>query len=339
MTTDEVRPFLLRNLPGFQPAGPPEVLTGGYLNKVWRVDGMPHSVIVKHAPPRVGALALDPSRLFFEAAALRALAPGGALDGVGDEHVRAPLLHTKNKQEPALVMEDVGRLPALDTWLEHADAAGANARGQHLGAFIGRLHAENAEPLRGTFTNLPIQQTRLEIQYRSIGSVLAAARVPDAQHLGARAVALGEALLGPGRCVVMGDLWPRSVLVAPGGLRVIDWEMVHVGQPFQDTAHLAAHLWMLAQRRPEKSDAVRSFASGFVSGYRAASPFPLDPTPEAAWHAGCEVLVRTLGAFHDGYLYDGLQNDHPDVQAAMKQALTWLRTEKPIALFSAVAAR
>ena len=43
----------------------------------------------------------------------------------------------------------------------------------------------------------------------------------------------------------MGDLWPPSVLVRPGGgLVLIDWEMCTRGQRCQDVGHLAAHLWL-----------------------------------------------------------------------------------------------
>lgn len=98
----------------------------------------------------------------------------------------------------------------------------------------------------------------------------------DLESLASRMEAFGERLRTPGECLIMGDLWPRSVLVAQtcpadgnvGGegppadgempdtvgnkspcsaspvLKIIDWEMCHWGRPAQDIAHFAAHVWM-----------------------------------------------------------------------------------------------
>ncbi len=301
-------------------------LSGGLLNRVWRVPGVPAPVVVKHAPEKVGAMRLDPSRLLFEARALGWLAGQDALAA----GVRTPRLLDVDAAIHTFVMEDAGALPALDAWLPSATPEAAGSWGAALGRFVGALHAATAGRVvvAEAFNNLPIQQTRLNVQYASIGASLAGAGVEDAAVLGRRAAALGERLLRPGRCLVMGDLWPRSVLVEADSLWLIDWEMVHYGQPFQDTAHLMAHLWMLAHRLPQHARAVRAFARAFLSAYYDAAP-PVADVLDGWQHAGCEIAVRVLGPFQNGFLYERCPPEGAAAREALQKALCCLRTRDP----------
>lgn len=324
MTTGAALAHLARRLPDFIPSGPPEVLTGGLLNRVWRVRGTPAPVVVKYAPDHLGALPLDPFRLTIEA---RALAAGfGCLSGGA---VAAPRLLDFDPEASALVMEDAGSLPSLDVWLRSAPEGEAGRRGAQLGEAIGRLHGDTYADahLATRFENRPIQKTRRDVQYGGIRSSLRAAGVPAAERIGARAEALGERLLAPGRCVVMGDLWPRSVLVAPGNLWLIDWEMAHFGQPFQDYAHLAAHLWMLGHRGVR---AAWAFGDAFGRAYEQhAPPEEAAEARQAAVHAGCEIIVRALGPFREGYVYGNVPQEHALVRAAVTRALGWIEEGVP----------
>ncbi len=324
MTAADVRAHVVCRLPHLHPVGEPESLAGGVLNHVWRVRCGELSVIAKHFSTRVGTFALDPARVQIEAEALALLGPGGALEALASVEIKTPRLFDVDPAARVLIEEDFGPLPALDEALHDAQPERARDLGRVLGTFIGRLHARTAGQRRyAVFDNTGIQQTRLEVQYRQVGAALARAGIADAAALGAQAVGLGTRLLGPGRCLVMGDLWPRSVLVARAGLRIIDWEMAHYGQPWQDTAHLAAHLWMLAQATPE---AARAFAGAFSHQYeRHALPALAGEAREAAFHAGCEIIVRALGPFQDGYLYDGRGIEDGHVQRAVAQAVAWMR--------------
>ena len=48
---------------------------------------------------------------------------------------------------------------------------------------------------------------------------------------------------------------------------------------------------------------------------------------DAALHAGCEILVRTVGAFQEGYVYDGLAPDAPAIREAVACAAAWMRSD------------
>jgi len=350
MIDDDVLPYVQERCPDFEPTGPPRQLPGGNLNVVWRVPGVERSLIVKYAPPYIAAdpdTPLDPSRLLVEARCLDALAPDGPLADVSDSAVRPPRLLDVNAEVPVLLMEDVGTVPSLDEWLRAADpqrlAVEASDYGRQLGRFLGWLHAAtcNNDHYAEAFNNRPMQETRLAVQYRGVAEMLRTGGVDDAEGLGARAESLGKALLEPGHCLTMGDLWPPSVLVTGQGLRLIDWELAHYGRPLQDVAHWWAHLWMLAHRAAAfaVAETVEQVKSSFWEAYRRA----LGEARETLWrdqerrgaavHFGAEILVRAVGPFQEGYVYAGLAPDHPAVQAAVETAAEALRAPKRIELF------
>ncbi len=336
MTSAEHAAHLARRLPELGPAGPPEPLAGGLLNHLWRVPVGGTTVIVKHAPPHIASapeVPMNPSRIAFEARALAALAPGGRLAGVADDDVRPPRLLDFDAGAAVAVLEDLGPLPHLGEEL----AAGRRLDGPAaaLGRFVGRLHRATLDDrgLAADFDNRPVQRTRLDVQYRAVEGMLEAARVADATTLGARVADLGERLLGPGRCLLMGDLWPPSVLVAGDGLRVIDWELTHFGRPAQDLGHLAAHLWMLEHRAgtAAAAEAARGAWTAFVVGYGdgagddARELLDGETRRDLDLHAGAEMLVRSVGPFRRGFLYDKLEPGDPSVDVAVAVAAALLR--------------
>ncbi|GIV62316.1 MAG: phosphotransferase [Rhodothermaceae bacterium] len=325
----EIRRLAGACVPGFEPAGMPESLGGGLLNHVWRVPGRPAPVIAKHAPPHLAsapAVPLDPSRLRFEAHALTTLSPEGHLAGLVSEAVRPPRPLGFVPERALLFMEDAGSRPDLHAWLYAATpAATIREAGTRLGAFIARLHARTlGDPmLARTFDNRAIQTTRRAVQYAAVADLLRRLGPPGAAHLAERALALGDALLQPGRCLIMGDLWPRSILPGRDGtLRLIDWEFAHFGRPLQDVAHLDAHLWMLAHRAPNASARrrVNTFRKAFLTAYHrtleadAPALFDDEERDLYAVHFACELLVRAAGPFQAGYLYDGLSPTDPVVR-------------------------
>jgi hypothetical protein len=199
--------------------------------------------------------------------------------------------------------------------------------------------------LPATFNNSRVQAMRNAVQYHAVGAVAAtlgeqlagrpphaeasvAGRPPsltlplspsDVEALHAACCAVGDQLASArGVCLIMGDLWPRSVLVGPPEAGapppatappprqwVIDWELCHWGNPAQDTAHLAAHAWMLHHAAVHGAYGMRAVAccrSGDATGCcrrsssgsmrqecgatAAASPNVLARGMDAAW-AGC----------------------------------------------------
>jgi 5-methylthioribose kinase len=353
MTPEVVLEHLRRRLPRFEPIGIPELLPGGLLNHVWRVQGRPEPVIVKVAPPYIAAkpeIPLDPNRIIIEARGLAAFGPRGALAAIGGPAARPPRLLDFDERHHILVMEDVGQFPDLGTWLQqgpHQERSGKDV-GQLLGQFIGALHLRSYkdQQLAEVFDNRTIQRTRLEVQYRAIRDLCEGADLPDADELGRQAIALGELLQQPGLCVIMGDLWPPSILVTADGLRLIDWELAHFGRPCQDVGHLAAHLWMYIHRAPTDGAAAQAHAAlqGFLGAYRSALGLEFDALfgsqgiRESAVHLGAEVLVRAVGAFQDGYLYAGLGLDDPQVREAVEVAAEHIRSSESVDTFAPLTA-
>ena len=156
----------------------------------------------------------------------------------------------------------------MTVWLSHAKNKSGKF-GTFLGRFIGSLHREsfNNPSIAQKFNNHPIQQTRYTVQYESIGPLCKGMGIEDAEDLGLKARQLGTRLLQEGSCLVMGDLWPASIHITPKGLRIIDWEFVHYGNPAQDLAHLAAHLWMLQHRIPGCKESVTRFLEHCITAY------------------------------------------------------------------------
>lgn len=327
MTPTQARRFVDQLVPGTRTTGEPVALAGGLINNVWRVPAAPRSVIVKYAPPYAAAapdIALDPARIGFEARALELL--GGRLSSVRREDACPPRLLAYAGARHALVMEDIGVGEDLGELL--AEGRGGEDAGLATGAFIGRLHAAtfcDAELARA-HDNAAVQATREAVQYRAVGPVCREVGLAGASAIDRCARDLGKRLRQPGRCLIMGDLWPRSVLRVSAGWRILDWEFSHFGSPAQDLGHFAAHLWMHAHRAA--GDAQRGAAEAcldaVMEGYRKGVGDCLDELlddkmrKDCAVHMGCEILVRTVGAFQRGYLYEGLERQHPTLCEAVR---------------------
>jgi aminoglycoside phosphotransferase (APT) family kinase protein len=128
---------------------------------------------------------------------------------------------------------------------------------------------------------------RLDPYYRA-----AAARHPDL------APAFDRALRRACECrgaLVHGDYSPKHLLVHPGGVMIIDWEVVHYGDPAFDAAFLTNHLLLKAIHRQQDWREYHACAEAF---WRAL--------PE--WHEGalvhlpCLLLARVDGKSPAEYL-------------------------------------
>lgn len=286
--------------PQLAPFERPTRLLGGSLNFVWRVHCATGSVVVKRAPPYVASLPhlpLSSRRLLFEAGALR-LFEDGPLKHMVSDAARPPHLLGLDEASSLLVEEDVGPGSDLSDALDDVLAL------SRLGTFIGDLHRETADSpdLARQFDNADVQRARLETQYAHIAEFAMRAGADDAVTLGDSAVALGRRFLAPGRCLVMGDLWPPSVLPRATGVRIIDWELAHFGSPAQDVGHLLAHL-TLCGAIENSAETATAAMSQFLIAYRKAlgSQLPVLWDPEVArdtgLHFGAELLARAWGPF------------------------------------------
>jgi 5-methylthioribose kinase len=322
-------------------------LTKGRLNFVWRVTGARESVIVKVMAPFAASypsISLDRRRVEVEASALEILSPGGALSDVGSGAVEVPRLLDHDRDRDILIIEDLGLRPDIGTWIEtDADLDRAFDMGRRIGGFVGRLHREstNVADIKSQVMNKQIQRTRLDNQYRAVEGLARSVGIADAKQLGGVAVALGQELCRPGCVFIMGDLWQHSVLVSKHRLWIIDWELAHWGRPGQDVGHFVAHLWMLKHRAHDVrlEAAYRRLRDGFLVGYdealgrRFGELFGSSGLEQSRIHAGAEILVRTVGGFKSGYIYDGLDADDAAVKEAVETAASLIRGSPETDLF------
>ncbi|MFW6347799.1 MAG: phosphotransferase family protein [Cyclonatronaceae bacterium] len=305
--------------PMFEITGPARRLSGGNLNHVWRIPARPDAIILKYAPPFVAAqpdIPLSDTRIDFEAAALRLFSPGGRLEHLKDEAARPPECYHYDAGRKLLLMEDFGEALCLFDDVRIPDSAAVS-----VGRFLGALHRETYQDdaLAGRFNNEEVQKSRQVVQYEAAGDFLAQAGISADPAAVANARALGRFLLEPGRCLVMGDVWPPSVLIRPeGSTGLIDWEFVHFGQPLQDIAHFVAHCELQAEAAaPELQKEIQAFIRGFIIAYRQASGSTFNELYDETQlhhfdvHRAMELLMRTFGPFKAGYIFDGVPPGSP----------------------------
>ncbi|MFH5886219.1 phosphotransferase family protein [Halalkalibaculum sp. DA3122] len=332
LSKEKIYALISDHLPQFERVGSLESLRGGNLNYVWRLRGKNKNLIIKHAPPYIASnpdIPLNNNRIDFEARALELFESAETLSEISSAQVRPPerLLYEPNQS--LLVMEDIGSVPAIDSWL--SSAAETTQIGSLLGHFIGQLHKKtfNDSGLRKQFNNKPIQETRNQVQYQPAADYASEIISIQNTNFEARTKALGEKLLDPGKCLVMGDLWPASILIKNGNLRLIDWEFVHYGRPLQDAGHFVAHCWMQAHTASSSSETNKwkqlwlSFWRKYqhTTGEVFEELFNQEEHDFMTTHIAAEVLVRAAGPFKDGYIYKAFPPSHPKIEEAVNNAI------------------
>jgi 5-methylthioribose kinase len=335
--------FAKNHLSDIDDTSPPEALPGGNLNFVWRIQrAAGNSAIIKYAPPYVATkpdIFLDDSRIVFEGRVLEAFRSRLELKALTEMHVQPPEFIALDARRHLLLMEDVGALPDLHGAFQNSEFNFEFLAGQ-LGKFIAHLHGQTHQCswFAQNFANLPVQQTRLQIQYRVCYEFGRKAGFSEAEEIGNRCRHLGEKFNSVGKCLIMGDLWPASILVDHDRLRLIDWELTHFGRPPQDVAHLSAHLWMMTHRSNDalEKNRIRRFQHTFLRSYYDTlenyNPdlFTGEDEHDFQIHFGAEILARTVGEFQNDYLYDGLGPDHPIVRKAVEEAKRRIFNEKHV---------
>ncbi len=210
--------------------------------------------------------------------------------------------------------------------VERNAAPGEQRIGTRLGAWLGALHRIDAPQAR-EISNSGVQETRKAVQYDRTASVLSDLRSRLSQRGGLPEVEVsrlmeetGGHFLLSGRCLTMGDAWPRSFLIDPrGGIGAIDWEFSHFGSPVQDIAHLLTHFWMVGlaggkgrwQRAERLAEAV---ARSYQRSLRQAEEGDLLSyfAPETAYlylHGAAELIMRLGGAYAAGYVLEGVPDE------------------------------
>ena len=336
MTTDELLTAIGELLPEFKTTGAVMQLSGGNINNVWRVDGDPDSLIAKHAPPHIATnpdVPLSIERLSFEAKALSLFSSGGQLASLARHQIRPPELLAFDPDRSLLLMEDVEAFAELN-WVP-TESISPKKTGQRLGQFIGNLHRKTFmdHELRNTFANLEIQKVRYQLQYEPAHEYGNWNDASTKTKIKKRSRDLGERLQDTGTCLVMGDLWPQSVLVNKSSdIRLIDWEFAHYGRPLQDIGHFAAHCRMQSQIAETSTDdnwwneLWRSFIGAYkdTTGDHYSELMNSEEKEDIGIHIGTEILVRAFGPFKEGYVYEPFEEGHSVLEKANEAAADFI---------------
>ncbi len=268
-------------------------LSGGVSNDVLAVSGPGVDVVVKQALPRL--------RVAEEWLA----APGRVV-------TEAKALQTAGRIRPG----HVPRVIAVDPrWhlavIERAPRHFAQWRGQLLSGRIEVGIADDLGELLADWHVNTVDDPLVDAEFADVEAFIqlrvdpfyrwVAARHPD---IAARISKVADQMLSTRRCLVHGDFSPKNVLVADGGLWVIDWEVAHIGDPVFDVAFLITHLACKTLHRPADGPAFHAAAAAFMASYNQASApalGELDPG-YLARQVGCLLLARMDGKSPATYL-------------------------------------
>lgn len=259
-----------------------EELGGGVSAAVLAVRGEGRRVVVKQARQRFRVAdewLVPPQRAVDEARSLELMArvaPGAV----------PPLLDV----DPAsytLVMEEAPASwrPWKSLLLEGTADPAVAAR---LGELLGTLHAGTLDTDLGSAESFDAQ--RIDPYLRTIQR-----RHPSL------AGAIGhyvERLLSTRRCLVHGDYSPKNVLVGADGIWVIDWEIIHRGDPAFDLAFLLNHLLLKAIHVPQAAAGYEACAQAFLAAYKPGA----DDLSYTLGLVGCLMLARADGKSPAEYL-------------------------------------
>ena len=121
--------------------------------------------------------------------------------------------------------------------------------------------------------------------------------------------------------LVHGDYSPKNMLVRDGNIFLIDFEVVHWGDPAFDAAFLLNHLFLKALFRPEFApayfDATREFWKGLAEGLGSETSRGFEAL--TLRHLGGLMLARIDGKSPAEYFQDEETKDR--VRATAKQIL------------------
>lgn len=202
-----------------------ERAVGGNVSHVFRVRGVHGSVILKirgGSLARIPALRTDPALIADERRALAVYA--------GVEPSVFPRVLAFHAESHAMILTDA--FPDRRNYHQHLDERPATAEEMtRLGSTLRRVH-------RAT------QDVRTEI--RSQGDLWFREHTFDfclrATGHDVLSQACEELAARPGQQLILGDLAPKNLSLAAGGVAICDLDNVHWGWPLYDVAYFLAHL-------------------------------------------------------------------------------------------------
>jgi 5-methylthioribose kinase len=280
-------------------------LGGGISNKLVLAEGPGFRAVLKQSLGQLRTATewnSDRSRIFREAAAMRWL--GGMQAGMqgGTHGAHIPALLCEDAPGFTIAMEAASY--GAEMWKTQLfrgqfDAAIAHRTGTALGSMIAASwHNTEAQRLFGDQT--VFDQLRIDPYYRHTASSRPEAASYIA-HLIDRSAARRVSL-------VHGDWSPKNLLVHEGELWVIDWEVIHYGDPSFDVAFLLNHLVLKSIAMPQYRDGFDNLAQAFLKGLAEELPPDADWVGRAALeHLPALLLARVDGKSPVEYLDDAMQ--------------------------------
>lgn len=257
-----------------------EVLHGGVSNRTVRVDrAAPPDLVIKQALPRLRVEAewyCDPARIVREAAAMRRLRElvGGAC---------VPQLIFLDEPHSLLAMEAVPR--PHDNWKSLLLAGCINP--DHVEQFarlLSAIHSAGTRQRGGLATEFGDQRffesLRIEPFYQ-----YTAERLPAASSF---LTELSVQVRGRLDTLVHGDYSPKNVLIYDGHVVLLDFEVVHFGDPAFDVGFALAHLLSKANHLSQHRAALAEASGIFWSVYR-------ESLVDVDWTDGLEIRTVSHG--------------------------------------------
>lgn len=273
-------------------------LGGGISNKVVLAEGPGFRAVLKQS---LGQLRTElgwhseRERIFRESTALR-WAHGRVKAG------NIPRLLFEDESTFTIGMEAAPSSAAM--WKEHLfrgehDRDLARTVGVTLGSMISASwHSAEAERLFGDQT--VFDQLRIDPYYR-----FTASRRPDAAEYIQRVMNSSAARRVS---LVHGDWSPKNLLAHERRLWVIDWEVIHYGDPAFDVAFLLNHLLLKSIAIPDNRAALAGLAQAFLEGLVAELPSDAGwIVPAAMEHLPALLLARVDGKSPAEYLDAGMR--------------------------------
>jgi predicted TIM-barrel enzyme/aminoglycoside phosphotransferase (APT) family kinase protein len=196
-------------------------------------------------------------------------------------------------------------------------------RARQAGRLLRAIHdATRDDPLAAArFAAQPLlDQNRLDPWYRA-----AATKHHDLSDVMEYAI---ERLLQVRRVLVHGDFVPKNMFLVDDGILLLDYEVVHFGNPGYDTATFVNHMLLKAFRFPDSRAGFIGMARGFWDAYREGLPeVELElMEQEALLQLGALMLCRVDGKSKVEYLVD-----HPGADEARETA-RWLLRARPASM-------
>jgi 5-methylthioribose kinase len=305
--SDETLPELLRALGLARPGDRVSVEPAGDGNINWvrraTLDGDVHrSYVVKQARP---ALERFPQ---YQAPTERIVCEARYLDLARRFDAEGVLPRVLAFDEPnrVLVLEDLGGAERLDRAL--ARGADASAALVTLARFLGRVHrgTRGDASLVPRFANGAMQRLHgdhiFALPFAPNDFTLPPRTAERAAELRAD-TALREAAarayaryLEPVGALVHGDVQAGNVLLPDGGVKLLDAEIAHVGDPAFDVGTLLAHRLLPDAAAGRPAAAIATLAACWDAYREAHGAQGMPALADALRYAGLEVLRRTLGA-------------------------------------------